>query len=146
MSALIPIHFILIVMAIVVVGNTIALIMLVRSHLKLKYNYQILAEFMQNHNNDITELYSFAQSIDDYKNLTDQQMNHLYEKIIESKSTAQIYNQTHTELNESSNHPYNLVIQQVRSGASVTDLMQNSGLCQDEAALLIRLHGIKKQH
>ena len=45
--------------------------------------------------------------------------------------------------NEPSTHPYSLVIQKVRSGASVSELMQNSGLSQDEAALLIRLHGSK---
>jgi hypothetical protein len=35
-------------------------------------------------------------------------------------------------------------IQKVRSGASINDLMQSSGLTHDEAALLIRLHGSKK--
>ncbi len=144
MINLIPIDIMMIVMAVFVAANAIALIVLVRSHLKLKFNYQVLTEFMQNHNNDITELYTFAQSVDDYKNVTDQQMNRLYKKITEAKSISNVNNQVNIPFNESSNHPYNLVIQQVRSGASVNDLMQNSGLSQDEAALLVRLHGIKK--
>ncbi len=142
MNNLSQIDIMMIVMAVIIVANTITLIVLLRSHLKLKYNYQVLTEFMQNHNNDITELYTFAQSVDDYKNVTDRQMNRLYEKITETKSTPTP--QINTQLNESSNHPYNLVIQQVHRGASVNDLMQNSGLSQDEAALLIRLHGAKK--
>jgi hypothetical protein len=143
MSTCISIDIMMIVIAVIVVTNTIALIILARSHLKLKFNYQVLTEFMQNLNNDITELYTFAQSIDDYKSITDQQMNHLYKKITETKSTPQVNSQINTPSNESSNHPYNLVIQQVRNGANVNDLMQNSGLSQDEAALLIRLHGRK---
>ena len=143
MSTCISIDIMMIVIAIVVVTNTIALIILFRSHLKLKFNYQVLTEFMQNLNNDITELYTFTQSIDDYKSITDQQMNYLYKKITATKSTHQVNSRINTPSNESSNHPYNLVIQQVRNGANVNDLMQNSGLSQDEAALLIRLHGRK---
>jgi len=143
MSNFISIEIMMIVMAVMVAANTIALIMLVRSHLKLKFNHQVLTEFIQNHNNDITELYTFAQSVDDYKDVTDQQMNRLYKKITETKSAPQVNSQAKIQINEPSNHPYNLVIQQVRSGASVNDLMQNSGLSQDEAALLIRLHGTK---
>jgi len=80
MSNFISIEIMMIVMAVMVAANTIALIMLVRSHLKLKFNHQVLTEFIQNHNNDITELYTFAQSVDDYKDVTDQQMNRLYKK------------------------------------------------------------------
>jgi Protein of unknown function (DUF2802) len=46
-------------------------------------------------------------------------------------------------MNRPSTHPYSLAIQKARSGANVSELMQNSGLSQDEAALLIRLHGSK---
>jgi len=143
MTNFISIEIMMIVLAVIVVTNSVALIILVRSHLKLKFNHQVLTEFMQNHNNDITELYTFAQSVDDYKDVTDQQMNRLYKKITETKSAPPVNSQARMPPSESSNHPYNLVIQQVRSGASVNDLMQNSGLSQDEAALLIRLHGTK---
>ena len=146
MSAFFSIDIMMIVMAVMIVMvviKTIALIVLIRSHLKLKFNYKVLTEFMQNHNNDITELYTFAQGVDDYKSITDQQMNRLYKKITETKSIPQVNGQINTPSNEPSNHPYNLVIQQVRNGANVNDLMKNSGLSQDEAALLIRLHGRK---
>jgi hypothetical protein len=62
---------------------------------------------------------------------TDEQMSTLCAKIADYQH------------NEPSTHPYSVVIQKVRSGASVSELMQNSGLSQDEAALLIRLHGSK---
>lgn len=45
--------------------------------------------------------------------------------------------------NDSANHAYSAAIQKVRNGASVTELMQSSGLSHDEATLLIRLHGPK---
>jgi hypothetical protein len=65
---------------------------------------------------------------------TDEQILALAEKISNTQPVA-----------EPANHPYSMAIQKVRSGASVSELMQTSGLSQDEAALLIRLHGSKAQ-
>jgi hypothetical protein len=116
----------------VVISVVIALVWLVRAHLKLKHNYQILADIVYGHNNDIADLCTAVLTADGRIAATDEQMSALCAKIADYQH------------NESSTHPYSLVIQKVRSGASVSELMQNSGLSQDEAALLIRLHGSKE--
>jgi uncharacterized membrane protein YccC len=117
----------------VVIIVVIALVWLVRTHLKLKHDYQVLADVVHGHNNDIADLCAAALTADGYMAATDEQISVLCAKISDYQH------------NEPSTHPYSLVIQKVRNGASVSELMQNSGLSQDEAALLIRLHGSKAQ-
>jgi len=117
----------------VVIIVVILLVWLVRTHLKLKHDYQILADVVHGHNNDIADLCAAALAADGHMAATDEQISILCAKISDYQH------------NEPSTHPYSLVIQKVRSGASVSELMQNSGLSQDEAALLIRLHGSKAQ-
>jgi len=111
----------------------IVLAWLARTHLKLKHDYQVLADIVRGHNNDIADLFAAALTADGLMAATDEQISVLCTKISDYQH------------NEPSTHPYSLVIQKVRSGASVSELMQNSGLSQDEAALLIRLHGSKAQ-
>ncbi len=111
----------------------IVLFWLVHAHLKLKHDYQMLADVVFGHNNDISDLCAAALTADGYMAATDEQISVLYEKFSDFQH------------NEPSTHPYSQVIQKVHSGASVNELMQNSGLSQDEAALLIRLHGSKVQ-
>ena len=111
----------------------IALVWLARTHLKLKHDYQVLADVVHGHNNDIADLCAAALAADEHMTATDEQISGLCAKIADYQH------------NEPSTHPYSLAIQKVRSGASVSELMQNSGLSQDEATLLIRLHGSKAQ-
>ena len=122
---------ILIIMVVTAVAIVIVLVWLVRSHLKLKHNYRILADIVHGHNNDIADLCTAVLTADGSIAATNEQVSALCAKIADYQH------------NEPSTHPYSLVIQKVRSGASVSELMQNSGLSQDEAALLIRLHGSK---
>ncbi|MDD2659946.1 MAG: DUF2802 domain-containing protein [Methylococcales bacterium] len=117
----------------VVIILVIALVWLVRTHLKLKRDYQSLADVVHGHNNDIADLCSAARAADGHIAAMDEQIGDLGAKV------------TDYQHNEPSTHPYGLVIQKVRGGATVSELMQNSGLSQDEAALLIRLHGSKER-
>ena len=128
-----PFLMTIIIMVVTVAAVVIALVWLVRTHLKLKHDYQVLADIVHGHNNDIADLCTAVLTADGRIAATDEQMSVLCAKIADYQH------------NEPSTHPYSLVIQKVRSGASVSELMQNSGLSQDEAALLIRLHGSKKQ-
>ena len=121
------------VVAGVVIIVVIALVWLVRTHLELKRDYQVLADVVQGNNNDIADLRAAALTADGRIASKDEQISALCAKISDYQH------------NEPSTHPYSLAIQKVRSGASVSELMQNSGLSQDEAALLIRLHGSKVQ-
>jgi len=121
----------------IVTGMTIimgiVLFWLVHAHLKLKHDYQTLTDAVRSQNNDISDLCAAALTADGHMAATDEQISVLYAKLSDYQP------------NEPSNHPYSQVIQKVHSGASVNELMQNSGLSQDEAALLIRLHGSKAQ-
>ena len=115
----------------VVIIVVILLVWLIRAHLKLKHDYQVLADVVHGHSNDIADLCATVLAADGRMAATDEQIDGLYAKI------------SSYQHNEPSSHPYSLAIQKARSGASVSELMQNSGLSQDEAALLIRLHGSK---
>ena len=126
-----PFLMTIIIMIVTAVAIVIALVWLVRTHLKLKHDYQILANIVHGYNNDIADLCTAVMTADGRIADTDEQISVLCAKIADYQH------------NEPSTHPYSLVIQKVRSGASVSELMQKSGLSQDEAALLIRLHGSK---
>lgn len=108
---------------------------LVYTHLKLKRDYRILADIVYGHNNDIADLCAATLAVDGHMDATDEQLSALYAKFSDYPS--------HETSHETSSHPYSSVIQKVRGGASVNELMQDAGLSQDEAALLIRLHGSK---
>lgn len=127
-----PFLMTIIIMVVTALAVVIALVWLVRTHLKLKHDYLILANIVHGHNNDIADLCTAVLTADGRIAATDKQIGALCAKIADYQH------------NEPSTHPYSLVIQKVRSGASVSELMQNSGLSQDEAALLIRLHGSKE--
>jgi hypothetical protein len=119
-------------LVVIIVG---VLVWLIRTHLKLKSDYQMLVDVVHSNNNDIADLCAAALTADGRIAAIDEQISAVDAKI----SEYQHHN------NEMSAHPYGLIIQKVRNGASVSELMQNSGLSQDEAALLIRLHGSKAQ-
>jgi cell division protein FtsL len=121
----------------VVIVVVLVLVWLACAYLKLKRDHQALTEIVHSHNhrhnNDIRDLNATSLTVAGWIADTDEKISGLSTKISD-------YHQ-----NEPSTHPYGSAIQKVRSGASVSELMQGSGLSQDEAALLIRLHGSKAQ-
>ncbi|HEY8219431.1 MAG TPA: DUF2802 domain-containing protein [Methylobacter sp.] len=130
----------LIIEGVIIVAMLLALFWLVRAQLKIKQDYQVLRDIVHGNSNDIAGLCSAALTIDsriatvdNRIAVTDEQIDDLAAKIAD------------VEQNDQSSHPYSGDIRKVRSGASVNELMQNSGLSHDEAALLIRLHGSKTQ-
>ncbi|TAN70661.1 MAG: DUF2802 domain-containing protein [Methylobacter sp.] len=134
-----PLMVALIIEGAVIVIMLIVLFWLVRAQLKLKYDYQLLNDIVHSNSNDISGLCSAALTVDSRIAevdsriaVTDGYINDLAAKIAEVEQEG-----------EQAAHPYSGDIRKVRSGASVNELMQNSGLSHDEAALLIRLHGSK---
>jgi hypothetical protein len=174
-----------------VTSVVIALVWLVRAHLRLKRDYRVLADVVHGHNNDIADLCAAALTADGHMAATDDRISVLCAEMADYQHNVSIHTRPHPpgdtsrrieagglclpvngEVTEKDNdvgaslsnlrnppegvgfrparcfdeaafHPYSSAIQKVRSGASVSELMQNSGLSQDEAALLIRLHGTK---
>jgi hypothetical protein len=104
---------------------------LAREHLKLKRDYRALTDTVHGNSADIADLCAATLSVDGYMAAMDERINAVSAKP-PARPPAEI-----------TGHPYSQTIQKVRGGASVSELMQNSGLSQDEAALLIRLHGAK---
>lgn len=136
-----PLMAVLIIEAVTIVVMLFLLLWLVRVQLKMKHDYQVLNDIVHSNCNDIAGLCSAALTIDnriatvdDRIAATDGQIDNLAAKITEA-----------AQHDQSSSHPYSGDIRKVRSGASINELMQNSGLSHDEAALLIRLHGSKTQ-
>lgn len=128
----------LIIEGLIIVIMFIVLLWLVRTLQKLKHDCQVLKNIVQGNSNDISGLCSAAltvdsriAAVDSRIAVTDGYINDLAAKL------------TEVEQGEQSSHPYSGDIRKVRSGASVDELMRNSGLSHDEAALLIRLHGSK---
>ncbi|MGZ8163253.1 MAG: DUF2802 domain-containing protein [Methylobacter sp.] len=107
----------------------ILLTWLVRAQLKLKHDYRLLANIVHGNNNDIAGLCSAALAVNNRITTTEEQIKALWTKSADYKK------------NEQYDHPYSGVLQKIRSGAGVHELMQDCGLSHDEAALLIRLHG-----
>jgi len=110
------------------------LVWLVRAYLSLRRDYQMLSDRVGSSYNDLAGLCSAALAMDRRMDISDEQLQRLWTKLSEMSDSA---------VGEQPDHPYRSVIQKVRSGASVAELMQSSGLSHDEAALLIRLHGSK---
>lgn len=110
------------------------LIWLVRANAKLKRHLLMLEGVVKVNSNDIAGLCAAAVTVDNRIISADNQLNELWGQL------DQYHQQAERQIEESA-HPYSGDIRKVRSGASVDDLMQSSGLTHDEAALLIRLHG-----
>jgi hypothetical protein len=115
----------------VLIALALAVVWLVRKLLKLKHDYEDLAEIVHGLNNDVRDFYGATLAIDERLSIADEQINGLADRI------------ANLQQHDATNHPYSMAIQKVRNGASINELMQTSGLSQDEAALLIRLHGSK---
>ncbi len=132
----------LIIEGVTIVVMLMAFFWLVRTQLKLKHDYQLLNDIVHGNSNDIAGLCSAALTVDSRIAIvdnriavTDGQIDDLAAKIADSEQNQ----------NDHSDHPYSIDIRKVKSGASVNELMQSSGLSHDEAALLIRLHGSKTE-
>jgi len=110
------------------------LVWVLRVNTRLKRDLLRLEGIVKVNCNDIAGLCNAAVTVDNRINTTESQLNELWGQLDQCRQQA--------ERNiEESAHPYSGDIRKVRSGASVDELMQSSGLTHDEAALLIRLHG-----
>ncbi|MFA5985177.1 MAG: DUF2802 domain-containing protein [Methylococcaceae bacterium] len=126
-------NWLVIALTVINVVFIMVLVGLVLAQIKLKRQLAGLVETLEANKNDVAGLCKAAVKVDHRIEHTDAQIGELLIKLSEQQFVDQ------------SSHPYGGVIQKVRSGASVNELMQNSGLSQDEAALLIRLHGAGQQ-
>jgi hypothetical protein len=139
-----PLMMALIIESVAIIIIIAALFFLVRSQLKLKQDYQALNEIVRRNSNDLGGLCSAALVVDGRIASVDRQMAAVDRQMTDVEAWGNDLSSKIVAA-EQSTHPYSVDIRKVRSGADVNELMQNSGLSHDEAALLIRLHGSKSQ-
>lgn len=114
------------------------LVWVLRVNARLKRDLLRLEGIVKVNCNDIAGLCNAAVTVDNRINTAESQLNELWGQL------DQYQQQAERNIEESA-HPYSGDIRKVRSGASVDELMQSSGLTHDEAALLIRLHGASQR-
>lgn len=110
---------------------------LVRMHWKLRQDFRLLAANLKASHHDIAGLCSAALTVNSRITTSEEQLSALSSALADYQQ-----NKLADQLQaESADTTYSAVIQKVRAGANVNELMHNCGLSRDEAALLIRLHG-----
>ncbi|MGR9013338.1 MAG: DUF2802 domain-containing protein [Gammaproteobacteria bacterium] len=133
-----PLMVALIIEGMVIIIMLVVLFWLVRAQRKLKQDYQVLNDIVHGNTNDIVGLCTAALTVDSRITTVDNRIAEADEYINDLAAKL-----AEVEQNDQPEHAYSVDIRKVRSGASVNELMQSSGLSHDEAALLIRLHGSK---
>ncbi len=133
-----PLMAALIIEGVVIIIMLVVLFWLVREQRKLKQDYQVLNDIVHGNTNDIVGLCTAALTVDSRITTVDNRIAEADEYINDLAAKL-----AEVEQNDQPEHAYSVDIRKVRSGASVNELMQSSGLSHDEAALLIRLHGSK---
>ncbi|MFU8788437.1 MAG: DUF2802 domain-containing protein, partial [Methylobacter sp.] len=117
---------------------------LFRGLAKLKRDYQSLSDSVHSNGNDIAGLCAAALGVDTRIAAVDKRItitDGLIEDLAAKISEMEHYGHAGMEYHEQGDRSYNIDINKVRSGASIDELMHDSGLSHDEAALLVRLHG-----
>jgi hypothetical protein len=126
------------IILVIFVAMPIAVLWLGRLVWRLKRECANLTAIVNGNKNDIYGLCSAALSVNENTAKTHEQLHDLKQQlasVVEKMNGLQQGNLV--------NNPYNVDIGKIREGASVKDLMSQSDLSYDEAALLIRLHGNK---
>jgi hypothetical protein len=120
------------------IATFFAVLWLSRLVRQLKRECANLTAIVDGNKNDIYGLCSAALNVNENTAKTHEQLHDLKQQL------ANIVEKI-SELEQSDfvNSPYNVDIRKIRDGANVEELMRQSDLSYDEAALLIRLHGSK---
>lgn len=128
------------IMAIAFIATLFAVIWLSYLVRQLKRECANLTAIVNGNKNDIYGLCSAALTVNENTATTHEQLHDLKQQLAH---VVEKTNELQHELqqNDFGSSPYNVDIRKIRDGASVEELMRQSDLSYDEAALLIRLHG-----
>ncbi len=127
------------IMLVAFIAILIAVVWLSRLYWKLKRDYTSLTALVDGNKNDIFGLCSAALTVNENTVSTHEQLHELKQQVAHILEKMNEFQQ-----NDLVNSPYNVDIRKIRDGASIDELMRQSDLSYDEAALLVRLHGGKK--
>jgi hypothetical protein len=126
------------IMTLAFVVTFFAVLWLSRLVWQLKRESANLTAIVDGNKNDIFGLCSAALTVNENTAKTHEQLHELKQQL-----THVVEKISELEQSDFVNSPYNVDIRKIRDGASVEELMRQSDLSYDEAALLIRLHGGK---
>jgi ABC-type phosphate transport system ATPase subunit len=124
------------VITVALITTIFAIVWLSRSVSQLKRECSTLTAIVNSNKNDIYGLCSAALTVNENTVSTNEQLHELKQQI-----THVVEKMREFEQSDFMNSAYNVDIRKIRDGANVDDLMRQSELSYDEAALLIRLHG-----
>lgn len=114
----------------------LAVFWLSRLVFRLKNDCANLTEIVESNKNDLYGLCSAAITVNETTAKTHEQLHELKQQVSHVVDKV-----TELERTDFVNSAYNVDIRKIRDGANAEDLMKQSELSYDEAALLIRLHG-----
>ena len=114
----------------------LAVIWLSRLVFRLKNDCANLTEIVESNKNDLYGLCSAAITVNETTAKTHEQLHELKQQVSHVVDKV-----TELERTDFVNSAYNVDIRKIRDGANAEDLMKQSELSYDEAALLIRLYG-----
>ena len=117
------------VLALIAGALVMALWLLARAYRHLQADYRLLQHQINRLSSDVAGLCSAAVNVDKRLLVHDQQARHLLEKLDERSQAEQ------------EREPYRSIIDKVKQGASLQDLVEECGIARDEADLLLRLYG-----
>lgn len=131
-------EYLLWVLVAVVVLVLAILLRLQRDQQKLKQAFQSLEARMQRSNEDVAGLCSAAVAVDRRLAANDSRLNGIADQIVNTQRQPVA---TSIPDEPVPAHGYEDVIQKIRRGVGVEELVREFGLTRDEAVLLMRLHG-----
>ncbi|WP_445367741.1 DUF2802 domain-containing protein [Methylomonas sp. BW4-1] len=134
-------EYLLLVLAGVVVCILAMLVWLLRQQQTLKRQFQLLEERVQRSNEDVAGLCSAAVAVDRRLAANDSRLNSIVDQVNTLRQT--VTNVAPAEPIPASG--YEDVIQKIRNGVGIEELVRDCGLTRDEAVLLMRLHGGSKR-
>lgn len=118
---------------------TVMLVRLWREQNKLKQDIRTLAAGLQRSADDVAGLCSAAVAVDKRLALNESRLSAMLDSVHVVQTPPQPAHDEEPEQEEAQG--YDRVIEKIRQGANVEDLVKNCGLTRDEAKLLMRLHG-----
>ncbi len=130
-------EYLLLVLAGIVVFVLAILVWLLRQQQTLKQQFQLLEERVQRSNEDVAGLCSAAVAVDRRLAANDSRLNSIVDQVNTQRQT--VTNVAPAEPIPASG--YEDVIQKIRNGVGIEELVRDCGLTRDEAVLLMRLHG-----
>lgn len=129
--------YLLPVLAGIILFILVLLIWLLRGHQKLKQELQLLEAQIQRSNEDVAGLCSAAVAVDRRLAANDSRLNSIADQVnTQQQPVATLIPEEPVPASG-----YEDVIQKIRRGIGIDELVRECGLTRDEAVLLMRLHG-----